>query len=243
MWNLTDKGLELKLSIKQEQYSFCNFSTLPLDEGRCLACMSGPECSLVRVLRLEQSYEQMSEAVVLRAEKAKECTGVKLASREREGKGGKQVLVVAVFLSGQVIIWELESAVVLFCIERMLGQECVCMDFDSDRLMGVVGGMEGALGVFRIKRKETSEEVLHDVLDISLKSIVNCVRLRGDKKVVACTAKDHEVVVLSWKSLKPLVQLKYHEDSLFDIQYGTEGGENTLAVSSKDKRVSLWKLY
>ncbi|KAI6645919.1 Guanine nucleotide-binding protein subunit beta-like protein 1 [Oopsacas minuta] len=238
VWSITEERGELIQSIKQEQYTFCNFTTLLLSEGCCLACMPTSEYSNIRVLKIHSKYTSSSEETILKSVgKAKECTALKVVDRNTD------IIVLAAYLEDSLIVWSLTSRTVLFFLENLLSDKICTMDFDETRMMGVIGGTEGSLGVFRIKKREGEDVLLHDVIDYNLNSTVSFVRVRRDRKLVTCGTSSGIVYAISWKTMKPLVQLKYHEESVYQMDYSVEGSDNIIAVCSKDKRISLWKLY
>ena len=209
-----------------------------------MLCMPTSEYSQIRVLKLEDQYRQRTETAVLKAPgKARESTALKMLDRSGDSQGNSDIIVVAAYLEDSIIIWSLATQAVLFCVNSVLGDQICVMEFDETRMMGILGGMEGTLAVFRVKKREGEEVLLHDSIDIKLNNSVSFLRLRGDKKLLVCGTISGCVHAISWKSLKPLVELKFHDDTLYQGDFGTEGGENILAVCSKDKRISLWKLY
>ena len=209
-----------------------------------MLCMPTAEYSSVRVLKLEEQYKQTAETKVLKTEgKAKECTALKMLDRNREPHSDSDIIVVAAYLEDTILVWSLATQTVLFCVNSLLGDQICVMEFDERRMMGILGGMEGTLAVFRVKKRDGEDILLHDLIDVKLDNSVSFVRLRGDRKLLACGTISGCVHAISWKSLKPLVELKFHEDTLYQGDYGTDGGENILAVCSRDKRISLWKLY
>ena len=244
VWNISEERAEPAISIKQEQYTFCNFSTLPVAAGACMLCMPTAEYSDVRVLKLEDQYRQRTDIAVLKPTgKAKECSALKMLDRNRESHSDSDIIVVAAYLEDSIIIWRLATQTVLFSVSSLLGDQICVMEFDETRMMGILGGMEGTLAVFRVKKREGEDILLHDSIDIKLNNSVSFLRVRADKKLLVCGTASGCVQAVSWKSMKPLVELKFHEDTLYQADYGAEGGENILAVCSRDKRISLWKLY
>ena len=197
-------------------------------------------------MKIHNEYTSCSEETILEAGgKARECTAIRMVDRNTDKHGGTDVIVVAAYLEDAITIWSLSDRCVLFSVETLLSDNICSMDFDGTRMMGVLGGLEGAIGVFRIKRREGEAEdiLLHDVIDMNVNCTASFIRVRKDRKLMICGTSSGVVHAVSWKTLKPLAQLKYHDSNVYEMDYGVEGEDNVIAVCSKDKRVSLWKLY
>ena len=209
-------------------------------------CMPTSEYSNVRVTKIHNEYTSCSAETILEAGgKAKECTAIKIVDRNTEKHGDMDVIVVVVYLEDTITIWSLSDRCVLFSVETLLSDRICSMDFDVTRMMGVLGGLEGAIGVFRVKRREgeTQDILLHDLIDLKINCSASFVRIRKDRKLMICGTSSGVVHAVSWKTLKPLAQLKYHDGNLYQMDFGVEGEDNIIAVCGKDKRVSIWKLY
>ena len=208
--------------------------------------MPTSEYSNTRVIKIHNEFTSCSEETILEAGgKAKECTAIKMVDRNTDKHGYMDIIVVAAYLEDAITIWSLANRSVLFSVDTLLSDKICSMDFDAVRMMGVLGGLEGAIGVFRVKRREgeTEDILLHDVIDMNVNCSAGFIRVRKDRKLMICGTSSGVVHAVSWRTLKLLAQLKYHDDSIFQVDYGVEGEDNVIAVCGKDKRVSLWKLY
>lgn len=129
------------------------------------------------------------------------------------------------------------------CSESQLFTEPImCLDYDDTHFQkGICGSVTKELCVFQNLR-ELSEKKRVSVVNNGFCSV----NVRSDGRIVASGGWDGRVRVFGWKSLKPLVVLDFHKESVQTVQFSRHNVYREgmlLAAGSKDRTVSLWSLY
>lgn len=155
---------------------------------------------------------------------------------------GGTICVLAGYESGDVILFHFLSGSQLSNIQ--LREYITSIAFDSVTGRGVCGNSSNQLQVFTIEK----EHSIKLKCEISLKNAgCNVVRLRPDRKILACGGWDGNLRLFSWKSLRLLVGLNQHNNSITDVifsgQIVPEWNSNIMSVAGGDGSISLWNLY
>jgi WD40 repeat protein len=123
------------------------------------------------------------------------------------------------------------------------------LEFDSEKLIGVVAGSQDKVITFKISEKCFSILTERTMPSKGISSL--CLR-RHDRKILIATSWDSTVKLFSWikpEKLKPLAALKFHTDSVEAVtctKYPVEGIKlkgHLIAAGSKDQKISLWSVY
>ncbi|KAK5639570.1 hypothetical protein RI129_012062 [Pyrocoelia pectoralis] len=137
---------------------------------------------------------------------------------------------------------------------NVVGKICVLTGYESEHITsiafdsvigrGVCGNSSNQLKVFTIDK----EHNIKLKCEISIKNAgCNVVRLRPDRKILACGGWDGNLRLFSWKSLRLLVGLNQHNNSVTDVifsgQIVPEWNSNIMSVAGGDGSISLWNLY
>ncbi|KAF5284634.1 hypothetical protein FQR65_LT13465 [Abscondita terminalis] len=150
--------------------------------------------------------------------------------------------IAAGYETGDVILWNF-----LTTTQRSrfkLKEYITSISFDSVIGRGVCGNSSNTLQFFTIDKNH----------EIKLKCEVsvtnegcNVVRLRQDRKILACAGWDGRLRLFSWKSLRILVVLNQHRKGITDVKFSPEVVEEwnskIMAAASADGSISLWSLY
>ena len=123
------------------------------------------------------------------------------------------------------------------------------LDFDSEKLIGVVAGSLDKIVTFKFFENSFSILTERTIPNKGIASLC----LRGhDRKILIATSWDSTVKLFSWlkpEKLKPLAALKFHSDSVEAVtctKYPVEGIKlkgHLIAAGSKDQKISLWSVY
>lgn len=155
---------------------------------------------------------------------------------------GDSVYVLAGFEAGDIILWDFVSGKA--CSHIMLRECITSLTFDPVTCRGICGNASNILQIFTIDSN----------FNITLKCEIpmtnegcNIVKLRPDRKIFVSGGWDGRLRLFSWKSLRLLVVLTEHRDSITDVQFSPAPvhvwNSNIMAASGADGVISLWNLY
>lgn len=152
------------------------------------------------------------------------------------------VYVLAGFEAGDIILWEFLSGKA--CSHIKLHECITSLTFDPVTRRGICGNASNILQVFTVDKNFT----ITLKCEISIKNKgCNIVKLRPDRKIFVSGGWDSRLRLFSWKSLRLLVVLEEHRDSITDAQFSEKivpmWNSNIMAASGADGMISLWNLY
>ncbi|KAF5286573.1 hypothetical protein FQA39_LY16256 [Lamprigera yunnana] len=150
--------------------------------------------------------------------------------------------VLAGYETGDVVLWDFSTS--NQCGNVRLKEYITSVTYDSITGRGVCGNSSNILQFFTIDK----EHNIKLKCEISLTNDgCNVLKLRPDRKILACGGWDGRLRLFSWKSLRILVVLNQHHKSVTDVQFSpnivAEWDSNIMAVASGDGSISLWSLY
>ncbi|XP_055341226.1 guanine nucleotide-binding protein subunit beta-like protein 1 [Paramacrobiotus metropolitanus] len=115
----------------------------------------------------------------------------------------------------------------------------MALDVDATSGIGLLGTSSSLLQRFDILPAELT---LKDSIRMPEEGVSD-VRIRSDGKICTVASWDYTARVYSWKSLKPLVTLDMHRDTIQRVDYGIFDGKNCLVLGGKDELLTVWPLY
>lgn len=145
--------------------------------------------------------------------------------------------------AGWLLLWDLNTSQ---CISKLQIKECpMSVDFHREQQRGMIGNASDVIQIFSIGRKDLS---LAHKLDVAIKNPgINKVQTRLDGKVFASGGWDGHIRIFSWFSLRPLVVLTEHKQTVQDVVYSTEKvtfwNAHIMAAGGLDGAITLWDLY
>lgn len=152
------------------------------------------------------------------------------------------IYVLAGFETGDVILWDFITG--RTCSHLRLRECITSLAFDAVTGRGICGNASNILQIFTIDRS------FHITLkcEISMTNEgCNIVKLRPDRKIFVSGGWDGRLRLFSWKSLRLLVVLTEHRESITDVQFSPSNvsfwNSNIMAASGADGVISLWNLY
>lgn len=229
VWEDKDGHWHTKSKICFEYWGFCKLDTL---SGKYLVVPTSG--SKVNIMSLEGETVNMLSPVL-----EKTC--------------GEIMCLKCLTLSDTNYVFVLYECGLLILFEsngRLVSQieitsDCpMALDFDGES-KGVIGTSGNTLAGFLIQSQLTLSKWTETVLT---NPGVSSVAVRPDKKLVAAGCWDSRIRLFSMKSLRLLVVVISHRESIQDICYSPARVEAwnsswLLAASGKDGRVTLWNLY
>lgn len=157
-----------------------------------------------------------------------------------------QDYVLGCYESGEFVTWDVRAGGARLADRQRIADECpLTVDYDAQTNRGIYAGPSDRMGVFGYNRNTMR---LQQRSEIAMKTAgVNCVRIRGDRRVFCTGGWDGKVRVYSWSSLRPLAVLTEHRAAVSEITYSVGKvslwNAPVMAVASADGLISLWDLY
>lgn len=152
------------------------------------------------------------------------------------------VYILAGFEAGDIILWDFLSGKPCSHIKL---RECITsLTFDAVTGRGICGNASNILQIFTVDKNFT----ITLKCEISIRNDgCNIVKLRPDRKIFVSGGWDGRLRLFSWKSLRLLVVLAEHRESITDVQFTEKTvnvwNSNIMAASGADGMISLWNLY
>ncbi|CAL1279904.1 unnamed protein product [Larinioides sclopetarius] len=145
--------------------------------------------------------------------------------------------------SGHIGLWDCESDDEISQL-KLHDEPVMCLDYDTEhKNRGVSGSVEKVLETWTIKEDFTLTKV--QAVTISNAGI-NAVKIREDGKILMTGGSDSNIRIFSWKSLKLLALLDFHEMSIHCLScscFPVGKQTSVFASGSKDKCIALWSIY
>ncbi|XP_030378284.1 guanine nucleotide-binding protein subunit beta-like protein 1 [Scaptodrosophila lebanonensis] len=156
------------------------------------------------------------------------------------------LFLLAGYESGHFLTWNVTLGTVVDMIAG-LGPQPTTVDYDLVTNRGVIGGASDKITVFSYQRPPTIK-VLRGTELLVRNAGLNCVRIRGDRKVFASAGWDGRIRIFSWKSMRSLAVLLQHKHgSIMDLAFSPQKvamwGAPIMAAAGMDGQISLWSLY
>ncbi|XP_064488770.1 guanine nucleotide-binding protein subunit beta-like protein 1 [Ornithodoros turicata] len=151
-------------------------------------------------------------------------------------------LLVAGYENGSVISFDCRSGKPISSVV-CFKHPVMCMDIDDcHRMKGLCGSVTKTLCAFEdFQDLRLSKEVA--VVNEGFASTA----IRSDGKIAASGGWDGRIRIFSWRTLKPLAVLNFHDESVQSVDFAAERvrreGVGVLAAGAKDGIVSLWSVY
>lgn len=149
-----------------------------------------------------------------------------------------RVMLFGGFENGNVTAWDLNAGRTVSSLS-VHSDSVMCLDVDSS-LKGMSGSADSTLCTWKL-----DSGMLRLEKEIKARNPgFSCIKIRGDKTIVAMGGWDGQVRVYGWKKCKPLAVLSYHEETLHSLDFRDTGTEpHLLASGSNDGVLSVWSLY
>ncbi|KYR00102.1 guanine nucleotide-binding protein subunit beta-like protein 1 [Tieghemostelium lacteum] len=166
------------------------------------------------------------------------CMSLKLFSNPDSG----HLNLLSGYENGSIVLWDIRQPDKLLYTNKIHEEPVLAMDISGNKV--VSGGGDTLLCQFSITKSEdqTSNDDSFEILNkYQLPNQgISEIKIRPDKKIIATAGWDHRVRIFNFKKHTPLAILKYHEESVYTIDFNTN---NILASASKDMRIALWSIY
>ena len=128
---------------------------------------------------------------------------------------------------------------------KQANESVMAVDFCKGK--GVSGSAAGSVVLWRLNvdggelERQLEKLTIVEERRIEIKVGVSVVRIRGDGRLVAIGDFEGRVHLMGGKSLKYLVCIPYHTESLFDVCFVPSN--NHFAICSNQHTISFWDLY
>lgn len=230
-WLLGASAYQQNHCIQTEHMAFCRTQVLP--DKNLIMCPQGD--NVIGVYTLDDLSLQQSFVPA-----ADDKLGALMCFRAIQVHG--QSYVLAGYESGAFITWDLRCSKAVNCAQ--FDENPMAVDYDVVTNRGVFGSCTDKIGVFTYY----GGTEIHKKTEIPIKNAgVNCVRIRGDRKVFTTAGWDGRVRIFSWKSMRPLAVLTEHKAGVMDIAFSSGPVSmwqaNIMAVAGLDGQITLWDLY
>lgn len=153
-----------------------------------------------------------------------------------------QSYILAGYESGIFLTWDLRMNAIIN--EAQFDENAITLDFCSKTNRGAYGNINDTLIIIEYQQ---SQMKLVKRTAIPVKNAINCVRIRGDQKILSTGGSDGRVRIFSWKSLRQLAVLTEHSKSVNDIAYSDDKVDlwqsQIMATADSDGQISLWNLF
>ncbi|KAB0801159.1 hypothetical protein PPYR_05513 [Photinus pyralis] len=155
---------------------------------------------------------------------------------------GAAVYVLAGYETGDLILWNFLTGEQK--VRALFKEHIMSIAFDSVTGKGVCGNSSNLLQVFTIDKDFKIKLKCEILLSSEGCSVV---KLRQDRKILACGGWDGRLRLFSWRSLRPLVVLRQHKNAITDVIFSPkivpEWDCRLMCASGGEGLISLWNLY
>ncbi|KAF8774792.1 Guanine nucleotide-binding protein subunit like protein [Argiope bruennichi] len=145
--------------------------------------------------------------------------------------------------SGQIGLWDCESDNEVSQL-KLHNEPIMCLDYDTQhKKKGISGSVEKVIKTWTIQEDFTLIKVQEVMLN---NDGIIAVKIREDGKILITGGSDSNIRIFSWKSLKLLAILDFHEFSIYCLSccsFPVGKQTSIFASGSKDKRIALWSIY
>ncbi|KAL7683062.1 putative WD40/YVTN repeat-like-containing domain superfamily, dynein regulator LIS1 [Plasmopara halstedii] len=232
-------------------YSFTKFTTLRWSDSgssvsaSLIVCPSS-EYNKLLVFDIRNSMPALTITIPDAPAKRSMCMSLSLFNSSvalaEDGAGGNvQTYIAAGFEGGQLTILDLRSGGEVVCETTVTQSSNALLSFDVTR-----DGRSAICGSSGERLYIAKFDVASNTL--SSRSFFSCthggfsgVCIREDQRIVATAGWDHRVRLFHLRKLKQLAVLKYHNESVFGLDFSAD---STLLTScSKDHKIAIWSIY
>ncbi|GFS32030.1 guanine nucleotide-binding protein subunit beta-like protein 1 [Nephila pilipes] len=155
----------------------------------------------------------------------------------------KKHFLLTGYESGHIGLWNCESLLEISQL-KLHEEPVMCLDYDSDcKNRGISGSTDKCLVTWTIIENFVISKI--QTIDVSNPGII-VVKIREDRKIVIAAGSDSNIRVFSWKSLKLLAVLSFHEFPIHCLSFcpaSVAKHNSVFASGSEDKYIALWSLY
>ncbi|XP_065663581.1 guanine nucleotide-binding protein subunit beta-like protein 1 [Hydra vulgaris] len=142
--------------------------------------------------------------------------------------------LICAYEDGSVSLWNVFESSMLHQ-EKVYEDPVMSMDTDGRKIITASTGnkihfynIDENFHLIQIKEYET------------MSSGYSVLSIRSDKKIVACGSWNGVVRLYSWKKMKLLAILKYHNKGISSIVYSSG---NLIGIAARDGKISIWDVY
>ncbi|XP_047141845.1 guanine nucleotide-binding protein subunit beta-like protein 1 isoform X3 [Hydra vulgaris] len=142
--------------------------------------------------------------------------------------------LICAYEDGSVCLWNVFESSMLHR-EKVYEDPVMSMDTDGRKIITASTGnkihfynIDENFHLIQINEYET------------MSSGYSVLSIRSDKKIVACGSWNGVVRLYSWKKMKLLAILKYHNKGISSIVYSSG---NIIGIAARDGKISIWDVY
>ncbi|KAL5009583.1 hypothetical protein ScPMuIL_011888 [Solemya velum] len=161
--------------------------------------------------------------------------GTPMSIKSVANNSNQSQLVIG-YENGSIVLWDtriFKMVDSLKCHEDSV----MCMCYSKDFHTGFSASVDTKIQSWKISNFENIQESSSvSITNPGLNEIVT----RDDQKILATAGWDSKIRIFGLKKLRPLAVLAYHKESVQCVGFSSD---NYLAGGSKDRLISIWKVY
>lgn len=239
-WCIVDGVYKMKTELDLKHIGFCK-SVHCDEENILIAPKSTSEISLINLVDLTEI-----KTLTPPDENFKEINCMRVF------RLNDKIYVIAGYLSGHLIMWDMENDKPLHHIQYEFPISTFDIDITTGR--GFLGSIESTciMHAFKIDTKKfelsknDEKNIVYNPRHVEKMYGISCIRIRPDLKVMMVGTYDGIVYVHSLKYLHKLTALRTHRNEITDIAFSNEiidGMKSKITAVSGGDKVSLWDIY
>nr|XP_039251549.1 guanine nucleotide-binding protein subunit beta-like protein 1 [Styela clava] len=157
------------------------------------------------------------------------------------------LLLIGGYENGSVSLWNVKEEVMMCIIALYDSVPIMCLDFNTATMCGVAGSPTEIVTKFEIRVDDNKKHGIHITKTRTLPNEgIADIKIRPDSKIIAAGGwHDGSVRIFSFKTLKPLAILKYHDGTVQSIAFyhHSDSSKQLLASGSETHKIAVWKIY
>ncbi|PSN44706.1 hypothetical protein C0J52_11832 [Blattella germanica] len=229
IWSVNNFTLQFERAVNVKYTGFCKFDVNSSND--ILATAS--ENSTVKIF----SLPQLSEYVVIERTCMEKQFGMAMTLKMFSVNTNLYILVA--YENEELVLFELLNRKEI-CSTKL--QFCATtVEFDENTMQGACAGVTDKIVVFNIVKTDNIEMKINILGSIKIMNEgLSCLKLCPYNSHMMSSGLDGHIRVFKWKSMRPVVVLPEHYDTVNVIAFSHVS--KLMAVGSCDKRVSVWCL-
>lgn len=138
--------------------------------------------------------------------------------------------------NGSIALWDIRNFKMVDSL-KCHNDSVMCMGFSNKFNTGFSASVDTKLQSWKVSNSEKIEGSSSvSITNPGLNDIV----IRVDQKILAAAGWDSKIRIFGLKKFRPLAVLSYHKESVQCVGFSND---NCLAGGSKDRLISIWKIY
>jgi WD40 repeat protein len=238
-WTIDKREYVLKTEIDLKHIGFCK-SIHCKEENILIAPKSSSDISII-------NHDDLTEIKCLTPhEEFKEINCMRFF------KIHDKIFLIAGYLSGHLVLWDIEDNKILHYIQYEFPISTFDIDITTRR--GFLGSLESVsiMHAFTIDikklelNKNEEKNIVYNPRHVERMYGISCIRIRPDLKIMMVGTYDGIVYVHSMKYLHKLTALRTHRNEITEITFSEEiidGMKSKITAVSGGDKVSLWDIY